>query len=345
MAGQFNAASDRVSLAAAPDPGAGLTFAAWVRLDTDPGGFATILRLHASGGGSTTLTVAEVGTTPRVFSPSNTTGAVGESTTVGDWYYLAYSIDTDDAVTLYVAHQDDESFATYTATVPPGATPDGLTLAGRSAGDSDEPLPGTLAYVRLWSGVVLTESELLAERAAATAAATSGLWADWPLAEDLTDTSGNDRDLSAGTTAIDFVEGPTLPSAPARSGTVTLTASAAATLAGVKAGSGGVSLAAAAVPAVSGTRTSPGGVSLTAGAVLAASGARTAAGAVTLPAQAALAAAGVSARAGTVTLSATAALTARQAVDVGPAPASRTYTVPAESRVMIVPSEPRMVEA
>lgn len=211
MGAQFDAASDRVSRGSAPNPASGITFVAWFRIDVDRNDFSTIMRLHASGGGSTTLTIGTGGdgVTVQVFSAGGT--VAGDPAVVGDWYRVAYTIDGTDVV-LYLAEETGPT-AVFTGTVAPGATPDGLTIGGRSVGDTDEPFAGTLAYKRLWSGAVSSQAQVEDEWASATAVRASGLWADWPLDEDLLDDSGNGRDLSAGTTAVTFVEGPPLPAA------------------------------------------------------------------------------------------------------------------------------------
>jgi hypothetical protein len=211
MAGQFDAATDRVSRATAPNPALGLTWCGWVRIDVDLNDFSTFMRLHASTGGATTLVVGTGGdgTTPRVFSPSNTTGAVGTSMTVGTWYFVAYTYNpTGTAVTLYLGALGGGALATFSASVPPGTTPTGLTIAGRSSGDSSETTRGTFDNVRIWSGVLLNAAALEAERSSNTPVATSGLWANWPLTADLLDASGNGNHLSAGSTAISYVLGP-----------------------------------------------------------------------------------------------------------------------------------------
>lgn len=208
MAVQFDAASDRVSRASAPDPVAGITFTCWFRIDTDRDDFSTLMRLHAGGGGSTTLTIGTGagGVVMQVFSAG---GSVASApAVVGDWYRVAYTI-TGTSVVLYLADEDGAT-SVFSGTVTPGATPDGLTIAGRSVGDADEPFTGTLAYPRLWTGTVSNQTEVEAEWASAIPVRTSGLWADWPVDEDLLDASGNARHLSAGTTAVTFVEGPPL---------------------------------------------------------------------------------------------------------------------------------------
>lgn len=228
MAGQFDVAGDRVNYSASnpPVPSAGISFAGWVRIDVDRNDFSTLLRLHAAGGGSTTLTIGtgSDGVTMQVFSAGGS--VVGAAAVVGDWYRVGYTLTGTDA-TLYLADVDGP-VQVFTGTVAAGATPTGLTIAGRSAGDSDEPLTGTVAYARIWAAV-LNQAGFEAEWDVAAAARTADLWADWPLAADLLDISGNGRHLTGGPPA--FVEGPPLPDAETGALAATLpalTASAAA---------------------------------------------------------------------------------------------------------------------
>lgn len=162
-----------------------------------------------------------------------------------------------------------------------------------------------------------------------------------------------------------LMSSPVGSSPPAFSGTVTLSATAAAAVSGAKASARTVGLAASAAVSQSGVKAAARAAALAAGAALSPSGVRATsrtlglaatttlatagarAGAVVagLPAGAVLSTAGSSARAGVVALHAAATLTARQPIDVGPAPLERTYTVPAESRVLTVPAESRVAVA
>jgi len=269
VAAQFDAATDRVSRATAPNPTAGLTFCAWVRIDVDQNEWSTFLRLWGGGGGSTTLTAATPsdGVTPRVFSPSNTTGAVGTAMTVGVWRFLAYTYNpTGNVVTHYGGTEAGEVLTSVTAAVPPGITPEGLTLAGRDPGDATEWLRGTIAHARLWSGAPLDVASLTAERDALTPVTTANLWADWPLTADLTDASGNARHLSAGSTAVTYVTGPDIvPEAETVTGTATGAGGGSGTASGVRervgtaVGSGGGSGTVAGVRERVGTATGSGG--------------------------------------------------------------------------------------
>ncbi|MFD5697447.1 LamG-like jellyroll fold domain-containing protein [Streptomyces lasiicapitis] len=217
MSQRSDQASDRVSYTASapPAPATAFTVTLWARLRVDRDDFSTMMRLHSSAGGSTTvnITTGSSGTTPVVVSPGNTGGIVGTD---------ALAVDTWRMVAVTVAGTGASDGKIYTRTiggstnvvtgeVSGGATPDGLTLFGRSAGDSGEWFNGGLAYVRVWSAV-LSQAEIEAEWASATIVRTSGVWANWPMVADINDVSGNGRNLTAGTTALSTEDDPPLSS-------------------------------------------------------------------------------------------------------------------------------------
>lgn len=206
-------ANDRVSYTASAPPAPATAFTAtfWARLRVDLDTFSTMMRLHSASGGTTTVTVASnsSGTVPAVFSPGNTGGIVGSDALVVDqWRMIAVSISGTGATggRMYTRTVGGSTNVS-TGQVSGGSVPDGLTLFGRSPSDSSEWFNGSLAHVRVWSAV-LTQSEIEAEWASTTPVRTAGLWAAWPLATDLTDTSGNGRTLTAGLTALTVEDDP-----------------------------------------------------------------------------------------------------------------------------------------
>jgi len=215
MSVRFDTASDRVSYTASnpPAPSTGFTLTAWAYLSADQNNNTTFARLHAAAGGSTvaTLATSSDGTGgPNYFtgggSVTNATGFV-----VGEWRKVAWSASGTTGKS-YVATPAG-STEVDSGTVATGTAPTGLTLGGRSAGDASEWLDGRLAYVRLWSAELL-QAEIEAEWASTTPVRTSGLWADWPLSvhTDLTDHSGNGRNLVAGSTPTTTEDGPPIAS-------------------------------------------------------------------------------------------------------------------------------------
>ncbi|MEU3161787.1 LamG-like jellyroll fold domain-containing protein [Streptomyces griseoincarnatus] len=259
-------ASDRASYTASAPPAPATAFTAtfWARLRVDRDDFSTMMRLHSSSGGTTTVTVASnsSGTVPAVFSPGNTGGIVGSDALVVDqWRMVAVTISGTGASggRMYTRTVGGSTNMT-TGQVSGGSTPDGITLFGRSPSDSSEWFNGSLAHVRVWSAV-LSQSEIEAEWNSTTPVRTTNLWASWPLTTDLTDTSGNGRALSAGTTALTVEDDPPISggtnvtgSGAAAFGALTGTAAGTRGVAGAAAASlGGLTAAAAGVRSVTGT--------------------------------------------------------------------------------------------
>jgi hypothetical protein len=133
-------------------------------------------------------------------------------------------------------------------------------------------------------------------------------------------------------------------SAPAFSGTVTLSATAGITGSGVRQSAGTVGLATTASMTPTGVRASAGSAMLAAAAGIAPAGVRSSSALVALGAGAALVPSGSTARAGTVTLSATAGVSAREQGDPVPVPPVRTFEVPAFARTFTVPADTRSWE-
>jgi hypothetical protein len=206
-AARFDAAGDRISYTGAtapPDTATGMAFTCWVYLSVDQNDFSTVLRLHAASGGTTRLTVATgtSGETPCLFTPGNTSGVISPmSLVVGTWRALGVSCTgtTADLATVQTA----------SGTVSGGATATGFTLGGRSSSDATEWFNGRLKYPRLWSAT-MTQSEMVSEWGSTTPVRTSNLWGSYVLSGpgDLSDTSGNARNLTAGSTAVTAEAGP-----------------------------------------------------------------------------------------------------------------------------------------
>jgi hypothetical protein len=211
VAAQFGVGTDRVSRAGAvPDPTAGFTILGWARVDTDTNAAATLARVWTAA--LTTVATFATGndglTGPNYFTGG---GTVSSSTNFvpGEWRRVAFTcLGTNGTVYAATALGATEVDAGIVAGNP---TPAGVTLAGRDTSDGSETLVGTLAYWRIFP-TQLSQAQVEAEWASPTAVQPA--WADWPLAADLNDISGNARHLSAGTTPVDFVAGPDLPSDP-----------------------------------------------------------------------------------------------------------------------------------
>lgn len=203
MAVRFDTATDRISYTASNPPStAAFTITAWAYVSTDTDANATLARLHAATGGTTIATWATGSdglSGPNYFT---TSGSITNATNfaVGAWRKVAIAA-TGTTGKSYVATVGGATEVD-SGTIATGQ-PTGITLGGRSVGDSSERFDGRLAYVRVWSAE-LTQVEIEAEWASTTPVKTANLWADWPLTvhTDLTDHSGNGRNLVAGATAV-----------------------------------------------------------------------------------------------------------------------------------------------
>lgn len=213
MSQRADQASDRVSYTASPppDPATAFTVTLWARLRVDLDNFSTLLRLHSAGGGSTrvTVTTGSSGITPIVVSPGNTGGIIGgDPFAVDAWRMVAVTIGGTGAADGKIYTKSiGGSTNIATGQVTGGSMPDGLTLFGRSAGDSGEWFNGCLSHVRVWAAV-LTQAEVEAEWGSATAVRSSGLWAAWPMLTNINDVSGNGRNLNPGSTALTTEDDP-----------------------------------------------------------------------------------------------------------------------------------------
>ena len=270
MSQRSDQASDRVSYTASapPAPATAFTVTFWARLRVDRDDFSTMLRLHSSSGGSTAVNIAtgSSGTTPVVVSPGNTGGIIGtDALAVDTWRMLAVTIAGTGATDAKIYTKAIGGSTNVVAgQVSGGATPDGLTLFGRSSGDSTEWFNGGLAYVRVWSAV-LSQAEIEAEWASATIVRTSGVWANWPMLTNISDISGNGRNLTAGSTALSTEDDPPLSgsvtgTAAGAFGALSGTASGVRKVTGTAASTlGGLAGAASGTPKVTGTAASSGG--------------------------------------------------------------------------------------
>jgi len=193
-------ASDRISrTSSSPDLDAGFTFTGWAYLISDLNANQTVIRWYS--GGSTILTFATDvdGTTPNLFTANGSVTAV-DNFVVGQWLFVAVT-QTGTSTILYTSTSVGGTLHSSSGSNGLTGTADGFTLGGRSTSDASEWGNFREAQFRQWSAV-LTSIEIAAERDSSTPVRTSNLWADYPLstASDLTDHSGNGRNLTAGST-------------------------------------------------------------------------------------------------------------------------------------------------
>ena len=195
MAVRFDAADDRIYLAATlPAPAStGLTVLGWWRIRVDRHDYSAYYRTSTAGGATIhTVETWDTGLSVNVFTAS---GQITDTyiNAVDEWVALAVVDDGSGTVRSYVRPLDGAT-VTKSGAIATG-TPGQICIGGRSSTDSSEWLNGTTAYVRVFADT-LTQAELETEWDSTSAVLTA--WADWPLftADDLTDHSGNGRDLT-----------------------------------------------------------------------------------------------------------------------------------------------------
>lgn len=289
-AARFDAATDRVSYVPGPgDPPDGpFTICLWVYVSDASGLPQSLLRRYTAGGSSRgQIATEDSGTTLALtWYPSGL--SFGYSLTAGQWARVAVTVGGAGEIITYAG---DPTGALATAAGSSGTTAGAnqVTLAALSVGNGGQAFNGRLARVRTWSAA-LTESELESEFASTVPIRTADLWADWPLATDLNDASGNARHLAAGSTAVTFTEDgpPDTAPPPHAEGAVTLSATTALAGTGQRGATGLVGLAATGTIGVSGVRSAAGTAQLATAAGFAPTGASHRSGTVTLAASAAV---------------------------------------------------------
>lgn len=289
----------------APDPqgAGGWTLCGWWYLSADRNDNSTLFRAHASSGSSTRINVATAadGVTPSIFTPGNTGGVAGvDAFTVGSWLWVAV-VQSGTTATIYTCTAVGGTLHSASGGSSGGSAPDGYTIGGRSPTDNLEWFNGRGRYVRQWSGVQLTPTELAAERDSATAVK-AGAYSNHPLATgtDLSDASGNSRTLTAGSVAGTTEADPPLGTSFTDAGTATMALGGAGAQSRSASATGTADVALSATGTASTQRGAAGTAAVALGAAGASAAQRAAAGA----ADAQLSASGSAARAATDTGSA-----------------------------------------
>jgi len=191
MSIRFDAAADRLTYTGSiPVPTSGLTITAWVKIVNDQNTNATWFRVYTSAFSTVITSATDAdGTGGNNYFTGGGTVANVQQLGVGSWCAVAVSHDTGTTGKAYV-----RIGVTTTATsgTVSSATPDGICLGGRDSTDPNEWFDGEMAQVRIWS-TELNQTQIEAEWASPTPVVTSGLYANWPLANatDLTDTAAS----------------------------------------------------------------------------------------------------------------------------------------------------------
>lgn len=210
---RFDSAADTLVMPSAALPAAtgGWTVAGWHRIEVDRNDVTTFWSLDANfSSGWHALRCTADGVTLKVNS-SGTDSVAGPTLTVGVWYFLAVTKTAADAFTLYVGTEAGGALTQYTGT---GSAITSYAGDGYVGGNAYSEFQNGRAWgLRLWDAE-LSAGEIAAEFAAATAARTSNLRAQWLLdnaSTPGTDSSGNGRNLTNSGGAWVLEAGPTLP--------------------------------------------------------------------------------------------------------------------------------------
>jgi hypothetical protein len=190
---------------------AAFTITAWVNFNTAVGDYRCLWSFEEngttasawiaeSGTGGNTLS----GTTPGDGSPPLLLGTM----TVGTWYYLGVSVNgsTVNAISKVAGAG---TFTTRPAdTVVQTSVKPNIIRIGNSVFLTDY-LRGSVAGVKIWTGVALTNAEMQAEAAQFAPVRTDGLYAFYRFKDAATatqDSSGLGNHLTGGTGATDMTD-------------------------------------------------------------------------------------------------------------------------------------------
>jgi len=210
MAVRFDAATDRLSYTGGagnpPDPPYSVLL--WVRIVVDSGTDTSLYRRYTSGGSSRGQIATSGNGLDLFWFPSG--HDFEYSLTVAEFHRICAVVDSGGGITTYAAPESGP-FTVRAGSAGTTAGANLITLAAISAGNGGQPLNGREAYVRCLPFELADETAIAAEFASATPVA-GAAWHDWPLEvhTDLTDHSGNSRNLTAGASAVTTEAGPPL---------------------------------------------------------------------------------------------------------------------------------------
>jgi hypothetical protein len=168
--------------------------AAWVRRDTDSGVDEQVLRFLAGVGAGVSIDTSDLLIPRQGFTTGGTAGAIATAT----WYYITLRFTSGGDQRCRILADGDTAWQTLSINSGGGdETLTNLTLASSDVTVSN-PMAGTFASYKLWTGTLPTEDEVLTERLNTSVTVTTGLFAsyDFLTGELATDRSGNARDLT-----------------------------------------------------------------------------------------------------------------------------------------------------
>jgi concanavalin A-like lectin/glucanase superfamily protein len=190
------------------------TITCWVRIDVDLNTFSTAHSIHdGTLSGFSLVTSADGVTWQMSDTQSGNTSLF--AATVGTWYYIALAKDPNASGTnAFWAAADTLALSTTTGTHAESGS-GSIVRIGESL-NGGEWLNGSIAAVKIWSGVKLTQAEIENERFQYLPHRTANLFAFYPFLEGgtgagaLQDFSGSGNTLSNGTGSA-TTDGPPIP--------------------------------------------------------------------------------------------------------------------------------------
>lgn len=193
MSMALNGSSQFAGLSSTPSASA-FVMAGWFRRTSDSGDFD--LALCVDDGTSFQRYAVYINTSDQWQGAIGfTQTASNRNAVVNDWVWMTIRFDGS---TLTVRSCLDGETAFNTAVTASGSalTPDRFRIGASGAGG--DYFPGTVACVKVWSGTLPSDTDLLAERLSISVTATTGLWANYDFLDGAlaTDRSGNGRTLT-----------------------------------------------------------------------------------------------------------------------------------------------------
>lgn len=180
----------------------------WVQLVNDRNTDGIIFIIGDTGSGYQAVEIQNNGTTLEIQTSAGTSSA-GTNLSVGVWYFLAYTR-TGSSHALWLATETTEVSQIISFTSSPTISSPNYMVIGNV---SSQWVDARFSRWREWGGTIISEAEMNAERLASSAARSTSIYGDWPLASDLNDDSINGNNLvSAGT--IDFEADPSPVAVP-----------------------------------------------------------------------------------------------------------------------------------
>lgn len=199
----FNGSSQYAHHAAAPSASA-FAVGVWWRRDSDSGADEDIWRIGDGSGpfNQTMLRINNLDQHQGTHVFSSTAPALNPVVT-STWYWSMLLFDGSEVRVRHVEDGGTAWASNNNITGMSAAAPTEMAI-GAQTSTGGNLFPGTIALMKIWSGTLPTDTELLAERLNANATVTTGLWARYVF-----DTAALDADSSGNSRTLTLVGTPT----------------------------------------------------------------------------------------------------------------------------------------